>query len=244
MGAEGRGRFCVYRAAKADVPDAIKPVVDVAVPAEGASYVAGQQVTADFGCRDQGGSSLQTCAGKRGPLDTVTPGTHTFTVTATDGDGNTERVTRSYDVTAAPTSRPDLSIRTGGGRWVGDGVYGGTAGQQVAQSLRRRGARTTAWVRVQSEGDRSDRVGVRGSRGNRRFSVRYYLGRTEVTKQVVAGSFRRSLVPGSHVDLKVVATRLRAARTGNRYRIVVTGTSAYDGRRTDQVADDLKASRR
>ncbi len=236
--------FMSYRVVRAHVPDVVKPVVDVTLPAAGASYVVGQQVTPDFGCRDRGGSSLQTCAGDRGPLDTATPGTHTFTVDATDGDGNTERVTRSYEVIAAPTSRPDLSIRSGAGRWVGDGVYGATAGQQVTQSLRRRGARRTAWVRVQSEGDRSDRVSVRGSRGNRKFRVRYYSGRTDVTRQVVAGRFRRSLGAGSHVDLKVVATRLRPARTGNRYRILVTGTSGLDGRRTDQVADNLTATRR
>ena len=237
--------FMAYRVARAVVPDAIKPVVEVEVPAEGASYAQGQAVTPVVTCTDKGGSSLQSCTPSRTSLDTSTPGTHTFTVTATDGDGNTERVTRRYDVTApAPTSRPDLSIRTAGGRWVGDNAYGGTSDQQVAQTLRRRGARKTAFVRVQSEGNRSDRITVRGSRGNRKFGVRYYLGRRDVTSRVVAGTLRRDLRAGAHVDLKVVAKRLRPARAGNRYRIVVTGTSALDGRPRDQVAERLKATRR
>ncbi len=237
--------YLSYRAAKANVPDVTDPVVDVVVPAEGASYAVGQSVLSDFGCTDRGGSSLQSCTGPRGALDTAAPGPHTFTVTGTDGDGNATTQTRHYDVAApTPTSRPDLSIRTPGGRWAGADIHGGTARQQVSQALPRRNARRTAWVRVQNEGNRIDRVTVRGSAGNRRFRVRYYLGRLNVTSRVVAGSYRRGLRPGAHVDLKVVVSRLKRARVGNRYRVVVRGFSALDGRRTDRVAENLRATRR
>ena len=238
------GGYLSYRAVKANVPDVVKPVVDVTRPAEGATYVVGQQVTSDFGCQDRGGSSLTSCLGDRGALDTSTAGRHTFEVIGTDGDGNTQRVTRHYDVTAAPMSRPDLSIHVAGGRRVGTDVYGGTSGQQVTQSLRRRGVRKTAWVRVQSGGNRTDRVRVLGASGNRKFRVRYYLGRRDVTRRVVRGAFGRTLSPGAHVDLKIVATRLRPARVGNRYRVVVSGTSGLDRSRSDQVAERLKATRR
>jgi YVTN family beta-propeller protein len=93
----------IHPVAVAAVPagDARAPSIDLRTPPDGAQYTIGQSVTADYSCSDEGGSGLESCQGdvpSGNPLDTETPGTHTFTVTARDGDGNTEKVTHTYTV--------------------------------------------------------------------------------------------------------------------------------------------------
>ena len=100
-------RWFTYRAHKAVVPDAIAPEVGVTVPAEGATYVEGDAVTASYACTDRGGSSLQSCTAP--PVDTGTPGAHTMTVTGVDGAGGTTTVTRHYSVLRA--SHPEATAR-------------------------------------------------------------------------------------------------------------------------------------
>ncbi len=95
--------FSTYRAQQLRLPDLVDPEVQVAEPDEGATYPLGSTVLADYECTDAGGSDLATCTGdvpSGEALDTSTEGEHTFTVTATDGAGNTTAVTRSYEVTA------------------------------------------------------------------------------------------------------------------------------------------------
>jgi outer membrane protein assembly factor BamB len=85
------------------VPDTTPPTIAVAAPPEGAVYVRGQVVNADYGCQDEaGGSGLASCVGPVAsgtPIDTATVGAKTFTVTAADNDGNTGSVTRHFSVT-------------------------------------------------------------------------------------------------------------------------------------------------
>ena len=90
--------------------------------------------------------SCQADAARSGAtLDTMTPGTHPFTVQATDRSGNLTSVTRTYHVgEAGPTAgapvapppvlrRPDgLIHRYPNGRQVGGNVYGSSARQRRA----------------------------------------------------------------------------------------------------------------
>lgn len=235
--------YFTYRAEKAVIPDAIKPAVRVDSPAQGASYTNGQRVLPVVTCTDKGGSSLQTCAASRGPLNTSTAGRHTYTAVAADGDGNTTTVTHSYTVGVLPASRPDANIRRYGGGWVGNNVYGGPARQQVAQQLRRRGARATSIVRVQNEGNRADRIVVRGTGGTRKFGVKYFFRGSDVTGQVRAGTLRVSLVRGGYVDLGVVVQRLRRAKVRNTLRVLVTASSGFATRQPDTVGETVRATR-
>lgn len=84
-----------YRAHKAPVPDRIRPRATVSVPAAGAAYDATDAPTADYRCTDRGGSNLATCTASS--LD-LTPGSHTFTLTATDGAGNERTRSVTYSV--------------------------------------------------------------------------------------------------------------------------------------------------
>jgi len=78
------------------------PTAQVNGPAEGATYFQGQDVPADYSCSDPDGT-VASCTGdvaKGGKVDTGTPGTKTFSVTATDNDGASTTKKVTYKVVA------------------------------------------------------------------------------------------------------------------------------------------------
>jgi len=81
--------------------DVTSPVVTIISPRDGSVLTEGEGLIADYSCSDEpGGSGLATC---HGPIadGAVVPddlGSHTFTVTATDGEGNTGSATHGYVV--------------------------------------------------------------------------------------------------------------------------------------------------
>lgn len=87
------------------------PSVSISTPADGAVYTQGQVVDAAFACADEPGgpgpppSCLAPVAGGA-PIDTQTPGPHTFTVTATNNAGATVSRTTSYSVVASTHTTP------------------------------------------------------------------------------------------------------------------------------------------
>ena len=87
--------------------DSTAPAIALTTPAQGAVFASGEAVNATYSCADLGGAGMASCTGtvlSGLPLDT-SPGTHTFTVTATDNAGNTTTVTHSY--------RASICSRTG-----------------------------------------------------------------------------------------------------------------------------------
>ena len=79
--------------------DTTPPTITITTPAEGATYVLGQSVLADYGCTDESG--VATCAGPvadGAAIDTSTLGAHAFTVDASDTEGNTGSATTHYTV--------------------------------------------------------------------------------------------------------------------------------------------------
>jgi hypothetical protein len=82
--------------------DSTDPTVTFTRPADGATYVLSDSVTADYACADEeGGSGLASCVGtvaNGAPIDTASVGDKTFTVTARDNDGNETTVTHHYSV--------------------------------------------------------------------------------------------------------------------------------------------------
>jgi hypothetical protein len=80
----------------------------ITAPANGAQLTSGQVVDASYSCQDpSGGLGIASCAGpvaSGSPVDTNTPGTHSFTVTATDVNGLTAVTTSTYTVLPSPSS--------------------------------------------------------------------------------------------------------------------------------------------
>jgi hypothetical protein len=264
--ADSLQRYFTYRAAAAEVTDAIPPVVEVARPVDGASYALGDAVTADFGCTDRGGSSLVACqAGSTrsgGLLDTGTVGTKTLSVHGVDGEGNVTTVTRTYHVVGptptagpspvtvtqvapAPRRQPDAAVRRSpGGAMVGDDVYGGARHQVVRQEIARSGRSATAVVRIENDGNRSDRWLLAGQAGSRAFRVRYAVDGVDVTRRVTAGTFRTGwLPPDRSLRLVVTVTRRADASPGDRRNVRVVASSLIVPARSDAARTVVRAVR-
>jgi dipeptidyl aminopeptidase/acylaminoacyl peptidase len=91
-----------------------KPDIQVTTPADGATYLQGQVVNANYAYTDTGNwwpptpslsgineASLQASVLNGQPIDTSTPGTHTFTVSIKDNAGNLATKTVQYTVAYA-----------------------------------------------------------------------------------------------------------------------------------------------
>ena len=219
-------QYFTYRAYRQEVPDRIEPEATIVSPAPGAEVPVGSVVSPVVECSDRGGSSLVACDAD--PVDTLTPGVRTVTVTARDGAGNVTRSAHTYTVVgpATPTPAPpvpsstpvptppapapvpaaederlpDLHARSlPRGRWKGEDVHDVRRGQVLRRSAYRRSA---VRVRVQNDGSVADRF---------RLRVR---SRGEVVSPGWADRTRRTplLAPGESWSFRLVVRRGRALR--------------------------------
>ncbi len=104
-------------------------MISITTPANGASYSQGQHVVATYSCADAG-VGVAACVGalaNGASIDTSTPGTYSFTVTAADNNGNVVTKTANYMVTAGPPPPPTP------GHMIGDGRLSGPAGDPGAR---------------------------------------------------------------------------------------------------------------
>jgi hypothetical protein len=99
----------------------VAPVISIASPSGGASYTQGQAVNASYSCAPSEGATVKTCAGpvaNGAPIDTSTPGSHSFTVNTEDEEGAKGSKTVSYTVAPKPNpqtklgSHPKKTIKT------------------------------------------------------------------------------------------------------------------------------------
>jgi hypothetical protein len=86
------------------------PTAKITTPAEGATYALGDKVGSSFSCADApGGAGIVNCrdaagGGSGSAVDTSTTGLHSYTVTATSGDGKSSTTTVNYRVAKRPTA--------------------------------------------------------------------------------------------------------------------------------------------
>jgi hypothetical protein len=93
------------------------PTASITAPANGATFTVGQVVDASYSCAPGTGGALKPgSAGCAGPvangaaINTSTVGPHSFTVTASDTDGQTGSATSHYTVIAATQTGPPVNI--------------------------------------------------------------------------------------------------------------------------------------
>jgi hypothetical protein len=168
------------------------------------------------------------------PVDTVTPGVHTFTVTATDAAGNDAAVTHTYTVAVR---RPDGHIQQGtSGTPVGDNKYNttGTGQNRVAQAAR--GQQVTFFVIAQNDGSHAEALRVHGQPSTSHYTVRYFSGSQDITAGITNGTYATpALAPGASRTIKVVVTVGSAAPAGSQVDRQVTISSVNDPTKVDVV---------
>jgi uncharacterized UPF0146 family protein len=220
------------------VIDVTDPTIQIASPADGAVFARGRTVQARYACADETeGSGIRSCVGRVATgtsINTSSPGTKTFTVTATDNAGNTTRVTRTYTVALA---RPDARIQRGTGRLVGNNIYNTTTGQTVTGSARR-GQAVTYFASLQNDTPFTDALRVRANGSTTRFTIRYLSPTGQnITSRVAAGTFTTPrLAPGDTYRIRIEVTIAPTAPTGASLTRAITATSATHPSRTDTVA--------
>jgi len=119
------------------------PTATIASPSSGGTYTLGQSVATSFSCaKGSDGPALSSCNdsngtaslnGGKGTLDTRSPGSHSYTVTAATTDGYTRSNTINYNVQPAGAADP----QPGGSA---DPQPGGSADPQPAGSAEPRPA--------------------------------------------------------------------------------------------------------
>lgn len=170
----------------------------------------------------------------------MSAGPHRVVASVTDAAQNTGTDTQTLTVGGGgpvepgPTAKPDAAIRKPGGTFVGAGVFG--PDQRVTQPLRTRRTATFE-VRVTNTGRGAGRMVVRGAASTAKFKVTYLVGGRNVTKQVLAGTYRtRELGPGASFVLVVKVSRTAAARPGNKRVFEIRAGAAGSPDRQDTVA--------
>ncbi|HSV37948.1 MAG TPA: DUF4091 domain-containing protein, partial [Nocardioidaceae bacterium] len=159
--------------------------------------------------------------------DAVDESDETITVTLHDPvgaailDGSALLTILDDDGPVAPpaTYLPDVLLKKAGGSYVGGNVRNRTGAGQTVTITAKRGVAKTVYLLVQNDGNVADSYSVVGTRSQRGFSTRYFLGSADVTGSVGTGTatsgalgpngsrlYRLVVRPGRKVRAGVVRT--------------------------------------
>ena len=147
------------------------------------------------------------------------------------GPGSGPEPTMSY--------QPDAAIRLPKASWVGVGVTDGN--QRVVAVLRGKHRSATFEVALTNGGRSTDTLEVHGTSKSRKFTVRYLVGREDVTRAVVAGTFRtESLKSGDTARLVMRISRTKASQPGDRRTVELQVVSVHKQARSDTVSASVR----
>jgi uncharacterized repeat protein (TIGR01451 family) len=203
--------------------------VAASIAADQASVIAGAAIDYHVTIANTGDTTLTgiqvaapdvpDCAGPVGNLavgaQTVVDCTHTTVAADVPLMTNQVQVTTNQGATAlsgtrrtrvdAVRHRPDGMVTLGAAAFLGDDTYNTTgSGQTKAARVPNRGTATFV-VRAQNDGNVVDDLVLLGQASTNRYTVTYRDGTTDVTGQVVAGTFTiEDVAPGFTHDVTVV----------------------------------------
>jgi Divergent InlB B-repeat domain len=139
-------------------------------------------------------------------------------------------MTQAQAVTAtfALNYRPDGLLNYKNSAYVGNGIYNTTGASQVRSVTINRGHTAVFHWRVQNDGLLSDQVLLSAAAGTTAFAVNFFSGTTNVTAAVVAGTYGRTLAPGTSftLTLKIGVTNNAAIGAVRNELLTATSTNA------------------
>ena len=135
--------------------------------------------------------------------------------------------------------QPDAAIRLPKASWVGVGVTDGN--QRVVAVLRGKHRSATFEVALTNGGKSTDTLEVLGTSRSRKFTVTYLARGVDVTRAVVAGTYRTgSLTSGETTSLSIRISRTKAARPGDRRAVELQVISVHKQARSDTVSASVR----
>jgi hypothetical protein len=133
--------------------------------------------------------------------------------------------TLADDVGSHAIQRPDARIGTAAaGPFTGNNIYSASGAGEAKTISVHRGHSGTLYADIQNDGLSADTLKVTGPGGAQGFTLTYFQGATNVTSQVLSGTWSTgSLALGAHVTLKVVIKV--AAGSANSGTFLITARS-------------------
>jgi uncharacterized delta-60 repeat protein len=169
-------------------------------------------------------------------------------------DGNGDIIVSGYATTSANADfatlrflgtgfRTDATIRRlGDFNATGDDVYNTTGQGQMRTAKAKLGTSVTFTYAVQNEGTAADAFTVAGCKDSAGFTVAYNAGGTDVTAEVVAGTYNLGPVDvGSARSLQVAISVTSGAVAGTAKTCKLSATSQGDPGSTDVAKAKVKA---
>ena len=146
------------------------------------------------------------------------------------------------DVNPQPSFRPDGLVGTGSGPLVGDDIFDATGiGQTTGTEPVVRGGSVTFTWQIQNDGSLPDLMVLSGQGKSSGFTVKFTSGASDITAAVVAGTYSRSIAPGTSIVITLKMTVLASAPIGSSRGNFMTATS-QDGSALDTVLAKVVAT--
>ena len=149
---------------------------------------------------------------------------------------------RNAHVASFRLRQPDAQIATTAA-FVGNGIYNTTGNNQARSRTVHRNQTGTFSVQIGNDGLGVDSYTVRGTGSNSRFTVSYFRGATNITAQVLAGTYPiANLAAGVNRTLTVRVKVAAGAPVGSSRSFLITATSTGAGAPKDAVKATVIAS--
>jgi hypothetical protein len=137
--------------------------------------------------------------------------------------------------------QPDLLITTTSS-YIGNDIYNTTGKGQTKSLTVHRTQTGTFTVEFVNDGLATDTYKVKGPGSSGAFSVKYFAGATDVTAQVVAGTYSLTMAPPDFRYLTIKVTVGAGATVGSFKSFLLTATSQGGGLAKDAVKAKVTAS--
>jgi hypothetical protein len=140
--------------------------------------------------------------------------------------------------------RPDALIKWQKDRnYQGGDVYSAKARKETRLVKAKRGSKQTFLLQFQNDGNVLDTMRLKGTKPVAGFAAKFVLGKKDVTKQVLAGTFRLlNLSAGDSRSLKLIVTVKASAKPKASAGILVTASSEADSGVKDAVKAVVKVT--
>jgi hypothetical protein len=138
--------------------------------------------------------------------------------------------------------QPDAYIKTSSTSFVGNNVYNTTGLHQARSLSANQGATATFTIRIANDGFATDSFTLKGPGSQSGFTATYKRGATNITAQVVAGTYTISnLAQGASVDITLSVLVGNSVPNGTAKSWLVVATSTGAGAAKDAVKATVNA---